>query len=89
MLATVSAANSGQGGAASGDVELVIHARVVRRLGSRQQKVLHVESVNQNGEGGGDLGGIYSTFLVVLGPFFLATVHARVCLCAQKLCVWV
>ena len=68
MLATVSAANSGQGGAASGDVELVIHARVVRRLGSRQQKVLHVESVNQNG--GGDLGGIYSTFLVVLRPFF-------------------
>ena len=87
MLATVSAANSGQGGAASGDVELVIHARVVRRLWSRQQKVLHVESVNQNGEGGGALGGIYSTFLVVLRPFFLATVHARVCLCAQKLYV--
>ena len=90
VLATVSAANSGQGGAASGDVELVIHARVVRRLGSRQQKVLHVESVNQNGEGGGDLGGIYSTFLVVLRPFFSSYGSCKgVPLCTETLCVGV
>ena len=89
MLATVSAANSGQGGAASGDVELVIHARVVRRLGSRQQKVLHVESVNQNGEGGGDLGDIYSTFLVVLRPFSSYGSCKGVPLCTETLCVGV
>ena len=53
MLATVSATNCGEGGAAAGDVELVIHARVVRRLGPRQHKVLHVKSADQKGEGRG------------------------------------
>ena len=81
VLATVSATNCGEGGAAPGHVELVIHARVVRRLGPRQHKVLHVQSVNQMGKVGGS-----SLFFEESIPgrpasiFSLATVHARVCL---------
>ena len=71
----------GEGGAAPGHVELVIHARVVRRLGPRQQKVLHVQSVNQMEKVEGR-----SLFFEESIPgrpssiFSLATVHAGVCL---------
>ena len=51
VLSTVSATNGGQTGAAAGHVELVAHARVVRRFGARQHKVLQVESADQDKEG--------------------------------------
>ena len=90
MLATVSATNCGEGGAAPGHVELVIHARVVRRLGPRQHKVLQVKSANQ-------MWGRSSFFEASIpgrpASFCsLATVHARVCLVQRDClcrCIWV
>ena len=66
VLATVSATNCGEGGAAAGHVELVIHARVVRRLGPRQHKVLQVKSANQMWGRIVVLGGIFSWSSCVL-----------------------
>ena len=84
VLATVSATDCGEGGAAAGDVELVIHARVVRRLGPRQHKVLQVQSANQ-------MWGRSSIFEASIpgrpaSICSLATVHARVCL-VQRDCL--
>ena len=85
VLATVSATNCGEGGAAAGDVELVIHARVVRRLRPRQHKVLHVQSANQMGKVGTGRSSRRHLFLVVLRPIFSSYGSCKDVLCAERL----